>query len=311
MSIEKDEDQTGTRTTRSVEGTRCRWWELQLPLEGTGISSAVSAVEYLDKIYAFYIKKDAQGARKLGYLIMGKTRGDKIAVESSQEHSLPGLTGLAPAATVYNGRLHCFYTGSDQRLRYVTYARNQWSAVATVPGVLTVAAPSVTTCDNKLYIALQGTYNGEFYYKTLTDSNWDNTTHVPAINFKGSPSLCVFREKLHVAICGMDNLLHVFKFENRQWMPIYRSSFYEVLDSPALHPWNNSLCYSALRKPTRNYFTGFVPSPGESKYVGETIGTYLSSPCMIDYKGAFYLMGQRPCNDLGISIFAPNCTDRN
>ena len=295
--------QTGT----SVEDIPCEPWELILPIEGTQIASGVATVEFHDKLYVFFIKEKQPDVLSLGYLVMIKNAHSKLVVESRHELTVAAVGRFRPAVTVYDNYLFCFYTGTDQRIRYLAYSGVQWSPTILVPHLLTADAPAVVSHEQALYLALQGTVEGQFFHKVFENFTWGKNIQSPTLRITGSPALCLFNDKPTAAIEGLDGLLHIFEFSDNTWQRTYKSSLPGTFGSPALNVWNGLLIYGLQKHVSKRYVTEAVHSAGTSPYYSKTIGAYLSPPCLSVYKGDFYLIGQRPCNDIGVSLFNPEC----
>lgn len=285
-------------------------WELIMPVEGTGICSGISAVEFKDKIYAFFITEKTPNNLQLSHLVFSKGTDKALIVERQEDFSINGLTRHRPSVTVHDGHLFCFHTVRDQTVHYHVYSGTEWSHGGTVPGVLTDQAPSAVSYKDTLYLALQGTYNGEFYHKAFQNFEWGDTINSPGLHIKGSPSLCQFGDTLSVAFTGLDDGMHLFNFFSGKWEFIYKSPHYKVSGSPALYARNNYLVCASLAQADQHVLTetllertGSTPSLDVTTHLDRTVGTYLSEPCLIEYKDRFYLIGRRPCNDVGISLF--------
>ena len=289
-----------------------RSWELLKPLENTGICSGVSAVEFKGKVYVFFIAEKVPGQLVLSYLLLGKSTDNALVVERLESIHGQGLTRHRPAVAVYDGHLFCFHTAVDKRVHYLVFSGTEWSHDAIVPGVLTDNAPSVANFENNLYLAVQGTYNGEFYHKVFENFEWRATINDPDITCKGSPSLCAYSHSLSVAVTGMDGTLALFHFAEHKWKLAYASPHYKVLGSPALYARKKYLVCASISDPDRHVVTETIsemsdgtPSREINMHLDKTLGKYLSEPCLIQYGEQFYLIGRRPCNDLAISVYKP------
>lgn len=289
------------------EAFPCQTWQLIIPIEGTGQTSDVSAVEYKGKLYLFYTQEKGPDLFKLGYTVMVKNPENKLVVESINELPVQDAGHFRPAVTVYENHLFCFYTATDQTLRFSTFAGDDWSPLSTVPHTLSADAPSVVAHEDKLYVALQGTTGGMFYHIVLDTHGWYPNVPAPHINFSGSPSLCIYNNKVHVALRGLDGRSYVFFFMKNQWHPVFTSQQTEVYGPPALHAWGNVMVIASLKHRNNRYTTELRhPLTSLPEYY-DTAGTYLSPPCLTRYLSNLYLIGKRPCNDLAISVFNPNC----
>ncbi|MFP3518645.1 hypothetical protein SB766_20915 [Pseudomonas sp. SIMBA_077] len=294
-----------------TETIACQPWELVMAIEGTGKTSDTCAVEFEGQLYIFYIQEKGPNVFKLGYTIMAKNPDNKPRVKSLNELPVQDAGYFRPAVTVYQNRLFCFYTATDQRLRFSVLMENGWSPIDTVPNVLTADAPSVVAHADKLYVALQGTVGSEFYHTHLDSYGWHPNVPAPHISLSGSPSLCVYDNHVHVAIRGLNGRSYIFRFIDNQWRPVFASQQTEVHGSPALHAWENFIAIASLKHPNNRYTTEFVEPSARLRERYETAGAYLSAPCLTRYLNDFYLIGKRPCNDLAISVFNPNCASRS
>lgn len=318
MTLEH-ESQTETLQNDTLAGQPrppqwCHSWELVLPLEQTGICSGVAAVEFRGKIHAFFIAGEQSSALSLRWLVLGKNNEGKLVIELKHTFPYDAVIPHRPSVTVYNDHLFCFLTGTDQRVRYQVFSGGQWSHPTVVPGVLINESPSVTSHGDKLYLAVQGAEDNAFYHKVYENFEWGPTIKHPDIYLNGSPSLCVFDNIVHMAINGTNDALYIYKFHNQKWERLYKCPYYKTQGSPSLSINNNFLVSATKRNPLRHYVTqtlmgsNTLPMPPTPiTHIDETIGSYLSSPCLISYEGQFYLMGRRPCNDLGISVYRPKC----
>lgn len=284
----------------------CQPWELLIPIEGSGINSGVSAVEFKGKLYAFYLKSNPGQPTTIGYATLSKNIKNRLFVESLDELTAKDVAHFRPAVTVYDDHLFCFFTATDQTLRYHVFTGTDWSAVDTVPHTLTADAPSVATHGNRLYLVLRGTVGNVFYHNVFENFSWG--TNIPSyhILFNDSPSLCMYEEKPHVAINGLDGQLHVFVFTDNQWRPALRLSQRNLYGAPALHAWAKFIVTATRSSVTHRFLTELIHPPAARPQLYKTAGPYVSPPCLTTYDHDLYLLGQRPCNDLGISRFNPD-----
>lgn len=284
-----------------------------MPIEGTGICSGVSAVEFEGKIYAFFMTEKLPNQLALSHLVLKNGLDNQLIVEKQEDFPLGGLTRHRPAVTVFNGHLFCFHTVTDRTVHYHVFSGAEWSHGGVVPGVLTDRAPSVASIKDKLYLAVQGTYYGEFYHKIFENYEWKGTLKNIGIRTNGSPFLCAVGDSLVAAMAGPDNALTLFELSSEQWQPLYKSPHYKIMGSPALYASNNFLMCASLSSPDQHFNTEALrhtPSNPNQKvlstHLDKTIGKYLSEPFIINYRDRLYLIGQRPCNDIGISLYAPH-----
>lgn len=287
-------------------------WELLLPIESTGICSGISAVAFNNKIHAFFVVDNIPGHLGLSYLVLGNNAENKLVVEKQEYLDARYLTRHRPAVTVHEGRLFCFYTGVDKTVHYHVFSGSSWTHGEQVPGVLTEHAPSVFSTNGKLHLAVQGLYNGEFYHKIFENFEWENTINTPGISFKGSPSLGGNGSLLYVALTGVDDSVVLFSFHSGSWQFLYTSPNYKVQGSPTIYFGRNLLMCASVNARDQRVVTEVLgmawpdpAHPGGIQHLGVTLGKYLSEPCLIEYGEQLYLIGRRPCNDVGISLYKP------
>ena len=291
----------------------CQSWQLVLPVEGTGINSGVSAFEYQGKLYAFYNKGRGPQDGMIGYAILSKNSSDRLVLEGI--HELPNESdnqyrpsgGFRPAVTVYQNRLFCFYRDASGGISFNVGSGTFWESTQSVPQVLTSDAPSVAALGDQLFVVLRGTEGGDFYHKVLDPSGWQPNQRDPQIKFNGSPSLSIAGGLPTVALKGLDERLYLFKFQDNGWLPVLTSSQHDIFGPPAFIQWDRFMVDASLKRSNNHYTTELIRSPLEVNDYYQTAGVYTSPPCLAKYHNELYLIGRRPCNDLGISIFNPEC----
>ncbi|MFJ7882299.1 hypothetical protein ACIQYF_02150 [Pseudomonas sp. NPDC096917] len=310
-----DEHQSGVHAPLTNE-VWTQSWELILPIENTGICSGVSAVEFMGKVHAFFMSEKEPDHLALSYRVFSKRPDNTLIVEKQEDFTYAGLTRLRPAVTVHDGHLFCFNTVLDKTVHYHVFSGTEWSHKGVVPGVLTDTAPAALGFGDTLHLAVQGTYNGELYHKVFHNFEWKSSIKIPGINIKGSPSLALFDNLLHMAITGTNNELYVGALLPERWEFFYRSPYYTVLGSPALSVRGQFLVCASRTLADQHFVTEILREIYDgsgrkeiSTHLDRTIGRYLSEPCLISYADQFYLIGQRPCNDLAVSVYRPRVTE--
>lgn len=287
-------------------------WELVTPIEGTGICSGISVVEFNHQIYAFFMVENVTGHLGVSYLVLGNNAENKL-VEQKQEYlnALHPARGR-PAVTVHEGHLFCFYTTVEQTVFYHVFSGEQWTHAQEVPGVLTQHAPSVSSTNGQLYLGVQGTSNGEFYHKIFENYEWGNTIKASGIRFKGTPSLAGNGSQMHTALTGLDDSVELYTFDSDSWRLLYKSNFYKVQGSPTLYAGGSMLMCTSLNAHDQHAVTevlgvqgGGITHPVIPYHLSVTNGKYLSEPSLVYFGEALYLIGRRPCNDVGISLYKP------
>ncbi|MFK7671016.1 hypothetical protein [Pseudomonas lundensis] len=299
--------------TQPQDTLPCQAWQLVLPIEGTGINSGVSAVEHQGKLYAFYNKGSSAQDGIIGYAIVSKHPNNQLVLEGLHElPTEPGiqyrpLGGYRPAVTVYQNRLFCFYRDTSGGISFSVGSGAFWENAQQVPNVLTSDAPSVAALGEQLFLVLRGTEGGDFYHKVLEPSGWQPHQRDPHIKFNGSPSLCIAGGLPTVAVKGLDERLYLFNFHESGWAPVLTSTLNDIYEAPAVAGWDRFLVDASLKRSNNHYSTELVRSPTELNDYYQTAGAYTSPPCLVNYHSDLYLIGKRPCDDLGISIFNPEC----
>ena len=289
-----------------------RPWDLVTPIETTGVCSGISVVEFNHKIYAFFMVDDIPGRLGLSYLLLDNNTDNKL-VELTQEYlEVHNPARGRPAVTVHEGHLFCFYTTLDQRVLYHVFSGVQWTHAQEVPGVLTQHAPSVSSMNGQLYLGVQGTSNGEFYHKVFENYEWGNTLKASGVRFKGTPSLAGNGSRMYAALTGVDDSMELYTLDNDVWKLLYRSGFYKVQGSPTLYAGGSMLICISVNAHDQRAVTevlgaqGLGPTHPQFPYhLSVTNGKYLSEPSLVYVGEALYLIGRRPCNDVGISLFKP------
>lgn len=280
-------------------------WELQIPIEDTGISSGVSAIEFKGKLYVFYIKAGGHYPYTIGYALLAINAEHTLVLESLNELPTKEVAQLRPCVTVYNDHLFCFFTATDQTLRYRVFTGTEWSPVDIVPQTLSADAPSVVTHGEKIYLALQGTPQGVLYHKVFENYSWGPNIPQHNIRFNGSPSLCIYADTPHMAISGLDEHLYLLAFEENQWGLVSRSDQGNIYGAPSLHAWAKFIISATHIKDSNRYSTELMHQQTHTHDIYSTLGAYRSPPCLTTYLHELYLIGQRSCGDLGISLFNP------
>ncbi|WP_324833647.1 hypothetical protein [Pseudomonas saxonica] len=287
-------------------------WELVTPIEDTGICSGISVVEFNHKIYAFFMVENFPGHLGLSYLVLGNNAENKL-VEQKQEYldAIHPARGR-PAVTVHEGHLFCFYTTLEQTVLYHVFSGEHWTHAQEVPGVLTQHAPSVSSTNGQLYLGVQGTSNGEFYHKIFENYEWGNTIKASGIRFKGTPSLAGNGSRMYAALTGADDSVGLYAFHSNSWELLYRSNFYKVQGSPTLYAGGSMLMCTSVNAHDQRAVTEVlgaqmldITHPQLPYYLNVTNGKYLSEPSIIYVGEELYLIGRRPCNDVGISLYKP------
>ena len=288
-----------------IHNSGCPTWELIMPIEGTGISSGVSAVEFKGKLYAFYTRHKTPDAVTLGYVVLNKNADNDLRLESINELPAPQVAHFRPAVTVYAQHLYCFYTATDQTIRLLNYSGAEWSSTESVPNVLTSDAPSVASNGASLYLALRSTRQHAFYHKVLDHTGWQPHVLDPDIDTAESPSLCIYENVPYVGIRTPAEQQLICRLSS-YWHPIHLSKQRGTYGAPALAA-HDKCFFSAARLRDSNQCTidRFQPKQG-MEHVDKTAGAYLSPPCLTQYSGDLYLISQRPCNDLAILKFNPD-----
>lgn len=280
-------------------------WELIIPIEGTHISSGVSAIEFKGKLYVFYIKAGVNDPFTISYAVLSRNAQHTLFLESLNELPTKEVAQFRPSVTVYNDHLFCFYTATDQTVRYRVFTGTEWSPVDIVPQTLSADAPSVATRGEQLYLALQGTSNRVLYHKVFENFSWGPNIPQHNIKFNGSPALCIYADTPHVAIHGLDEHLYLLIFENNQWQVIFRSEQSNPYDAPSLHAWAKFIISATHTNDGNRYSTELMHRETHTHDIYSTAGSYRSPPCLTTYLHELYLIGRRTCDDLGISLFNP------
>ena len=58
----------------------CETWDLHLLIEGTGMSTGASAVEFKGKLYIFYALQKAPGVFTLGFTVLFKNSANQMII---------------------------------------------------------------------------------------------------------------------------------------------------------------------------------------------------------------------------------------
>lgn len=285
-------------------------WELIMPIENTGICSGVSAVEFNNKIHAFFVFDDPAGYVGVSYLVFGYNAEKKLTVEKQEYLNSYNVARHRPAVTVHGGRLFCFYTSLEKTVNYHEFSDGRWTQGEQVPGVLTDHAPSVFSTGEKLHLAVQGTNYGEFYHKVFENDEWGRTVNALGIAFKGSPSLGGNSSKLFAAVTGLDNSIKMLSYTADNWQLDYESPYYKVQGSPTLFTGDDVIMCTSINAHDQHVVTEFpgmkgldTAHPVGVRRLAVTHGKYLSEPCLIKYREQLYLIGRRPCDDVGVSLY--------
>ena len=284
----------------------CETWDFHLLIEGTGMSTGASAVEFKGKLYIFYALQKAPGVFTLGYTVLFKNSANQMIIQHISELPTTRTRPLRPSVTVYADHLYCFYTAPDKSIRFITFSGTQWSPVETVPQVLTSDAPSAVGNGVNLYLALRGADSRALYYKVLGPSGWQPHVREDHKSVVESPSLCIHREMPFVSTRSAAGQLVTFQLIDEQY-PIHVSNQPDTYGASALHT-QGEYFYCATRKRSGNQYTveTFRPYLDVDIY-SQTAGRFVSAPCLTSYLGDMYLIGQRPCQDLALLKLNPVC----
>ena len=284
----------------------CETWDLHLLIEGTGMSTGASAVEFKGKLYIFYALQKAPGVFTLGYTVLFKNSANQMIIQHISELPTTRTRQLRPSVTVYADHLYCFYTAPDQSIRFITFSGTQWSPVETVPQVLTSDAPSAVGNGVNLYLALRGADSRALYYKVLEPSGWQPHVREDHKSVVESPSLCIHKDMPFVSTRSATGQLVTFQLIDEEY-PIHVSNQPDTYGASALHT-QGEYFYCATRKRSGNQYTveTFRPYLDVDIY-SQTAGRFVSAPCLTSYLGDMYLIGQRPCQDLALLKLNPVC----
>ena len=287
----------------------CETWDLHLLIEGTGMSTGASAVEFKGKLYIFYALQKAPGVFTLGYTVLFKNSANQMIIQHISELPTTRTSQLRPSVTVYADHLYCFYTAPDKSIRFITFSGTQWSPVETVPQVLTSDAPSAVGNGVNLYLALRGADSRALYYKVLGPSGWQPHVREDHKSVVESPSLCIHRDMPFVSTRSAAGQLVTFQLIDEQY-PIHVSNQPDTYGASALHT-QGEYFYCATRKRSGNQYTveTFRPYLDVDIY-SQTAGRFVSAPCLTSYLGDVYLIGQRPCQDLALLKLNPTCVKK-
>ena len=284
----------------------CETWDLHLLIEGTGMSTGASAVEFKGKLYIFYARQKAPGVFTLGYTVLFKNSANQMIIQHISELPTTRTSQLRPSVTVYADHLYCFYTAPDKSIRFIMFSGTQWSLVETVPQVLTSDAPSAVGNGVNLYLALRGEDSRALYYKVLGPSGWQPHVREDHKSVVESPSLCIHREMPFVSTRSAAGQLVTFQLIDEQY-PIHVSNQPDTYGASALHT-QGEYFYCATRKRSGNQYTVEMFRPYlDVDIYSQTAGRFVSAPCLTSYLGDMYLIGQRPCQDLALLKLNPVC----
>ena len=284
----------------------CETWDLHLLIEGTGMSTGASAVEFKGKLYIFYALQKAPGVFTLGYTVLFKNSANQMIIQHISELPTTRTSQRRPSVTVYADHLYCFYTAPDKSIRFITFSGTQWSPVETVPQVLTSDAPSAVGNGVNLYLALRGADSRALYYKVLGPSGWQPHVREDHKSVVESPSLCIHREMPFVSTRSAAGQLVTFQLIDEQY-PIHVSNQPDTYGASALHT-QGEYFYCATRKRSGNQYTVEMFRPYlDVDIYSQTAGRFVSAPCLTSYLGDMYLIGQRPCQDLALLKLNPVC----
>ena len=284
----------------------CETWDLHLLIEGTGMSTGASAVEFKGKLYIFYALQKAPGVFTLGFTVLFKNSANQMIIQHISELPTTRTRPLRPSVTVYADHLYCFYTAPDKSIRFITFSGTQWSPVETVPQVLTSDAPSAVGNGVNLYLALRGADSRALYYKVLEPSGWQPHVREDHKSVVESPSLCIHKDMPFVSTRSATGQLVTFQLIDEEY-PIHVSNQPDTYGASALHT-QGEYFYCATRKRSGNQYTveTFRPYLDVDIY-SQTAGRFVSAPCLTSYLGDMYLIGQRPCQDLALLKLNPVC----
>lgn len=284
----------------------CETWDFHLLIEGTGMSTGASAVEFKGKLYIFYALQKAPGVFALGYTVLFKNSANQMIIQHISELPTTRTSQRRPSVTVYADHLYCFYTAPDKSIRFITFSGTQWSPVETVPQVLTSDAPSAVGNGVNLYLALRGADSRALYYKVLGPSGWQPHVREDHKSVVESPSLCIHREMPFVSTRSAAGQLVTFQLIDEQY-PIHVSNQPDTYGASALHT-QGEYFYCATRKRSGNQYTVEMFRPYlDVDIYSQTAGRFVSAPCLTSYLGDMYLIGQRPCQDLALLKLNPVC----
>ncbi|SOB50729.1 conserved hypothetical protein [Pseudomonas lundensis] len=284
----------------------CETWDLHLLIEGTGMSTGASAVEFKGKLYIFYALQKAPGVFTLGYTVLFKNSANQMIIQHISELPTTRTSQRRPSVTVYADHLYCFYTAPDKSIRFITFSGTQWSPVETVPQVLTSDAPSAVGNGVNLYLALRGADSRALYYKVLGPSGWQPHVREDHKSVVESPSLCIHREMPFVSTRSAAGQLVTFQLIDEEY-PIHVSNQPDTYGASALHT-QGEYFYCATRKRSGNQYTVEMFRPYlDVDIYSQTAGRFVSAPCLTSYLGDMYLIGQRPCQDLALLKLNPVC----
>lgn len=284
----------------------CETWDLHLLIEGTGMSTGASAVEFKGKLYIFYALQKAPGVFTLGYTVLFKNSANQMIIQHISELPTTRTSQRRPSVTVYADHLYCFYTAPDKSIRFITFSGTQWSPVETVPQVLTSDAPSAVGNGVNLYLALRGEDSRALYYKVLGPSGWQPHVREDHKSVVESPSLCIHREMPFVSTRSAAGQLVTFQLIDEEY-PIHVSNQPDTYGASALHT-QGEYFYCATRKRSGNQYTVEMFRPYlDVDIYSQTAGRFVSAPCLTSYLGDMYLIGQRPCQDLALLKLNPVC----
>lgn len=284
----------------------CETWDFHLLIEGTGMSTGASAVEFKGKLYIFYALQKAPGVFTLGYTVLFKNSANQMIIQHISELPTTRTSQRRPSVTVYADHLYCFYTAPDKSIRFITFSGTQWSPVETVPQVLTSDAPSAVGNGVNLYLALRGEDSRALYYKVLGPSGWQPHVREDHKSVVESPSLCIHREMPFVSTRSAAGQLVTFQLIDEQY-PIHVSNQPDTYGASALHT-QGEYFYCATRKRSGNQYTVEMFRPYlDVDIYSQTAGRFVSAPCLTSYLGDMYLIGQRPCQDLALLKLNPVC----
>ena len=284
----------------------CETWDLHLLIEGTGMSTGASAVEFKGKLYIFYALQKAPGVFTLGYTVLFKNSANQMIIQHISELPTTRTSQRRPSVTVYADHLYCFYTAPDKSIRFIMFSGTQWSLVETVPQVLTSDAPSAVGNGVNLYLALRGADSRALYYKVLGPSGWQPHVREDHKSVVESPSLCIHRDMPFVSTRSAAGQLVTFQLIDEQY-PIHVSNQPDTYGASALHT-QGEYFYCATRKRSGNQYTVEMFRPYlDVDIYSQTAGRFVSAPCLTSYLGDMYLIGQRPCQDLALLKLNPVC----
>ncbi|WP_273198257.1 hypothetical protein [Pseudomonas sp.] len=307
-----EHDHSALRPTRQVlsqdpqERMPCETWDLHLLIEGTGMSTGASAVEFKGKLYIFYALQKAPGVFTLGYTVLFKNSANQMIIQHISELPTTRTSQRRPSVTVYADHLYCFYTAPDKSIRFITFSGTQWSPVETVPQVLTSDAPSAVGNGVNLYLALRGADSRALYYKVLGPSGWQPHVREDHKSVVESPSLCIHRDMPFVSTRSAAGQLVTFQLIDEEY-PIHVSNQPDTYGASALHT-QGEYFYCATRKRSGNQYTVEMFRPYlDVDIYSQTAGRFVSAPCLTSYLGDMYLIGQRPCQDLALLKLNPVC----